>query len=166
VTHWHRIIPTITYCVTFWTLKQKCRVFVQFTFIPTKRSHRTGFVIEMNMMTTIRKDCQLSKIFTNHSLRATTVHLLDIAWFPDRHIMSVTGHKAESSLKTYTGSAFWLYWLLELDSQIDILEYLTFLQCHQSLYPFSYWISTDLPANQIMVTSQREGYQWLTITAL
>lgn len=56
-----------------------------------------------NMMTTISKDCQLSKIYTNHSLRATTVHLLDVARFPDRHIMSVTGHKAESSLKTYTG---------------------------------------------------------------
>ena len=51
------------------------------------------------MMTTTNKDCQLSKIYTNHSLRATTVHLLDVARFPDRHIMSVTGHKAESSLK-------------------------------------------------------------------
>jgi len=56
-----------------------------------------------NMMTTISKDCQLSKVYMNHSLRATTVHLLDVARFPDRHIMSVTGHKAESSLKTYTG---------------------------------------------------------------
>jgi hypothetical protein len=54
-------------------------------------------------MTTISKDCQLSKIYTNHSLCATTVHLLDVARFPDRHIMSVIGHKAESSLKTYTG---------------------------------------------------------------
>ena len=54
-------------------------------------------------MTTISKDCQLSKIYTNHSLCATTVHLLDVARFPDRHIMYVTGHKVESSLKTYTG---------------------------------------------------------------
>ena len=53
-------------------------------------------------MQSISKDCQLSTIYTNHSLRATTVHLLDVARFPDRHIMSVTGHKAESSLKTYT----------------------------------------------------------------
>ena len=56
-----------------------------------------------NMMQSISKDCQLSKIYTNHSLRATIVHLLDVDRFPDRHIMSVTGHKAESSLKTYTG---------------------------------------------------------------
>jgi hypothetical protein len=56
-----------------------------------------------NMMTTISKDCQLSKIYTNHSLRTTTDHLLDVVRFPDRHIMSVTGHMAESSLKTYTG---------------------------------------------------------------
>jgi hypothetical protein len=49
-----------------------------------------------NMMTTISKDCQLSKIYTNHSLRATTVYLLDVARFPNRH-MSATGHKAEIS---------------------------------------------------------------------
>ena len=46
-------------------------------------------------MTSISKDCQLSNIYT--------IHLLDVARFPDRHIMSVTGHKTESSLKTYTG---------------------------------------------------------------
>ena len=56
-----------------------------------------------NIMNTISKECQLSQIYTNHSLRATTVHFLDIANIQDRHIMSVTGHKSQSSLKTYTG---------------------------------------------------------------
>jgi DNA phosphorothioation-dependent restriction protein DptG len=32
-----------------------------------------------------------------------TVHLLDVASIPGHHIMSVTGHKSESSLKSYTG---------------------------------------------------------------
>ena len=41
--------------------------------------------------------------YTNHSLRATAVHILDEAEFAGRHIMSITGHKSESSLKTYTG---------------------------------------------------------------
>jgi len=54
-------------------------------------------------MSTISKESGLSRIYTNRSLRATTVHVLDVARFPDRHIMSVTGHKAQSSLKTYTG---------------------------------------------------------------
>jgi hypothetical protein len=39
----------------------------------------------------------------NHSLRATTVHVFDAAQFPGRHIMTVTGHKSETSLKIYTG---------------------------------------------------------------
>lgn len=40
---------------------------------------------------------------TNHSLRATTVHILDRAQIPSRHIITVTGHKSENSLKTYSG---------------------------------------------------------------
>ena len=54
-------------------------------------------------MSTISKESGLSLIYANHSLRATTVHVLDVARFPERHIMSVTGYKAQSSLKTYTG---------------------------------------------------------------
>ena len=32
----------------------------------------------------------------------TSVHILDATQIPTRHVMSVTGHKAETSLKTYT----------------------------------------------------------------
>lgn len=54
-------------------------------------------------MTDISKAAGLSQLYTNHSCRATTVHLLDEAQIPSRHIMSVTGHKSETSLRTYSG---------------------------------------------------------------
>lgn len=54
-------------------------------------------------MNKISAKCGLNTIYTNHLCHATTVHVLDSAQFPSRHIMSVTGHKSESSLKTYSG---------------------------------------------------------------
>ena len=56
-----------------------------------------------NLMVVISELTNISSRYTSHSLRATTVHILDNAMVPTRHIMSVTGHRAESSLKTYTG---------------------------------------------------------------
>jgi hypothetical protein len=55
------------------------------------------------IMSEFSQKAGISRKYTNHSLRATSVHLLDAAQFPSRHIMSVTGHKAEIRLKTYTG---------------------------------------------------------------
>ena len=50
------------------------------------------------IMSEISKEFALSQVYTNHSLRATTVHVLDAANIAVRHIMSVTGHKSESIL--------------------------------------------------------------------
>jgi hypothetical protein len=50
------------------------------------------------IMSEISQEFALSQVYTNHSLRATTVHVLDAANIAVRHIMSVTGHKSESSL--------------------------------------------------------------------
>jgi hypothetical protein len=44
-------------------------------------------------MTEISRMTKLSREYTNHSCRATTVHVLDEAQVPSRHIMSVTGHR-------------------------------------------------------------------------
>ena len=54
-------------------------------------------------MSVLSQKASLSQNYTNHRLRTTSVHILDAAQIPTRHIMSVTGHKAETSLKTYTG---------------------------------------------------------------
>ena len=53
-------------------------------------------------MKTIAKKAGCSQMYTNHSLRATTVTVLDEAGFASRDIMAVTGHKSESSLKHYS----------------------------------------------------------------
>jgi len=55
------------------------------------------------MMKKISEAAKLSSSYTNHSLNATTVHVVDVAEFPSRHIISVTGHKSENSLETYSG---------------------------------------------------------------
>jgi hypothetical protein len=54
-------------------------------------------------MPEISRMADLSQVYTNHSIRATTVHVLDTAQLPSRHIMTVIRHKSESSLKTYSG---------------------------------------------------------------
>jgi hypothetical protein len=55
-----------------------------------------------NMMSQITKDAGLSKNYTNHCLRATTVTLLDDAKQESRHIISVTDHKSTRSLRSYS----------------------------------------------------------------
>jgi site-specific recombinase XerD len=54
-----------------------------------------------NKMKTISEKAGWSLIYTKHSLRATTVTVLDEAGVAGRDIMAVTGHKSESSLKHY-----------------------------------------------------------------
>ena len=54
-----------------------------------------------NMMPNLSEKAGLSRRYTNHSLRATSVNVLDnIGNFASRHIMTVMGHKSENSLKT------------------------------------------------------------------
>ena len=55
-----------------------------------------------SMMTTISKWGKLSKIYSNHSIRATSITIMDECGIASRHIMKVSGHKSETSLKSYT----------------------------------------------------------------
>ena len=53
------------------------------------------------MMPSISKLASLSQRYTNHSLRATSVTLLDQGGHEARHIMKVSGHTSETSIKNY-----------------------------------------------------------------
>ena len=53
-------------------------------------------------MKMLSKDLKLSNPnYTNHSIRATCITLLDRAQFEARHIIAITGHKSESTIKKY-----------------------------------------------------------------
>ena len=52
-------------------------------------------------MKELSKDAELLSTFTNHSIRATCITNLDEAGFESRHIMSVSSHKSESTVKAY-----------------------------------------------------------------
>ena len=53
-------------------------------------------------MRVISQQAEWSTTYTNHSIRATTITILDRSGFETRHIMSVSGHRNESSIKSYS----------------------------------------------------------------
>lgn len=55
-----------------------------------------------NKMKTLSQQAGLSRVYTNHCLRATCVTTLDSVGFEARHIMGVSGHKAETSIRNYS----------------------------------------------------------------
>ena len=58
-----------------------------------------------NFMKDISVDARLSTIYTNHSIRATCITNLDNSGKEARHIMAVSGHKSESSIRSYARSS-------------------------------------------------------------
>ena len=57
-------------------------------------------------MKEISIDAGLRIVYTNHSIRATCITLLDNAGNEARHIMAVSGHKSESSIRSYSKTGF------------------------------------------------------------
>ena len=52
-------------------------------------------------MKILSKAANLPKIYTNHSVRATAITLWSDAGLSNRHIMSLSGHRNENSLRSY-----------------------------------------------------------------
>lgn len=55
-----------------------------------------------SMMADLSKLAKLSTQYTNHCIRATTITALDEAGFEARHIITVSGHRNEASIKSYS----------------------------------------------------------------
>ena len=53
-------------------------------------------------MKNISQEAGLSRCYTNHSIRATAVTILDNSGFEARHIMAVSGHRNEASIRSYS----------------------------------------------------------------
>ena len=53
-------------------------------------------------MKTICRQAGLERELNNHSIRATSITVLDVNTFSNRDIMSVSGYRSETSLKTNT----------------------------------------------------------------
>ena len=54
-----------------------------------------------NLMVKISEDCGLSRKYTNHCIRSTCITVLDEGGVETRHIIGLSGHKSESSVKSY-----------------------------------------------------------------
>ena len=53
------------------------------------------------MMSNISKAAKLSRIYSNHCIRATCITVLNDSGFEGRHIVTVSGHRSEESIKNY-----------------------------------------------------------------
>ncbi|CAH3041028.1 unnamed protein product, partial [Pocillopora meandrina] len=64
---------------------------------------RSSFTFEAldNMMKSISEAAKLSKMYTNHSVRATAITSWSNAGIQNRHIMAISGHRSEQSLAHY-----------------------------------------------------------------
>ena len=54
------------------------------------------------MKLSLVKSVSLSQEYTNHSIRATVISTLDAAGFEARHIITLSSHKSESTIKEYS----------------------------------------------------------------
>ena len=67
----------------------------------TKSARMFGVNTLGNMMKEISTKAKLSKVYTNHCVRATAITLWSQAGLSDRHICHISGHKNPNSLQHY-----------------------------------------------------------------
>lgn len=99
-------------------------------------------------MKNISREAKLSKCYTNHSIRATAVTILDKSGFEARHIMAVSGHKNEASIRSYSKTDICTKKMSEtLTTRCEVSEQLSVMNSHQS--------SPVLSLSQVIINSSR-----------
>ena len=95
-------------CLYLVKLNPECSAFFQYPKRSWKRPQAVWFenrCLGVNklgdVMKILRKAANLSKIYTNHSVRATAITLWSDAGLSNRHIMSLSGHRNENSIRSY-----------------------------------------------------------------
>ena len=85
----------------------------------------------MNLKRKIRKTFQ---VLHNHSIRATAVTILDKSGFEARHIMAVSGHKNEASIRSYSKTDICTKKKMSgtLATRCEVSEELSIMNSHQS----------------------------------
>ena len=87
----------------------KCTAFFQY---PKKNSTAAEYAVWYEarplgihslgkMMKNISVEARLSKVYTNHCVRATAITLWSNSGISNRHIMAISGHRSEQSLVSY-----------------------------------------------------------------
>ncbi|XP_071494109.1 zinc finger MYM-type protein 2-like [Diadema antillarum] len=100
--------PVASFCDYKSRLNEKCDAFWQRPKAarpagnPWYDNMAVGMNTLGNKMAVISSEAKCSRVYTNHCLRATAINKLDTAGFEARHIMSISGHKSESSIKHYS----------------------------------------------------------------
>ena len=85
-------------------------------------------------MKNISREAKLSKCYTSHSIRATAVTILDKSGFEARHIMAVSGHKNEASIRSYSKTDIYTRKKMSesLTIRCEVSEELSVMNSHQS----------------------------------
>ena len=117
----------------------------EFLFQPPKRNASTSedvwydnmVVGERTLgekMKNISREAKLSKCYTNHSITATAVTILDKSGFEARHIMAVSGHKNEASIRSYSKTDICTKKKMSetLTTRCELSEELSVMNSHQS----------------------------------
>ena len=101
-------------------------------------------------MKNISREAKLSKGYTNHSIRETVVTILDKSGFEARHIMAVSGHKNEASIRSYSETDIRTKKMSEtLTTRCEVSKELSVMNSHQSSFVLS------LSQEEVIINSSR-----------
>ena len=89
-------------------INDNCSAFFQYPAINFSSSKTTWFLkcpLGINKLNSIMKEiskaANLSKLYTNYCVQATTITVLSNGSVVNRHIMAISGHRSETSLQLY-----------------------------------------------------------------